>query len=421
MKTFQDERDIFFQRRLGMFVHWGLYAIPAWHEQILWRKGLKRKDYEQLIHQFNPTRFDPDAWIELAQAAGMQYLCFTAKHHDGFCMWNTRQTDYNVMNTPYGKDVLKQLAEACRRRGFPLSLYYSCPDWHHPRYPNQGRHHELFGPRPGDKPDIRQYYEYVKAQVRELCSEYGPIYQFFWDVNVAEYEEPEIHDMIRSLQPGILINDRGPGPGDYSTPERHVPEGGAFARPTEACQSLGRESWGYKEDEDYYSDKFLMQSIDKILAMGGNYLLNAGPKADGSIDGHNVQALQRLGRWYSQAREAFEGAEPASYMIRNEDSGADGTPVGAQRDKVLLTRKGNTLYVHLCHDLQTSSVLLRPLDIQPVRATLLHTGEPLEAKVELVPTYWREKPYLRIRNIPVNEHQGQVLILKLEFDDSLCE
>lgn len=232
---FKDARDVFFERRFGLFVHWGLYAIPAWHEQILWRGEMKRKDYEQLIHRFNPVSFDPDAWLDMAEQTGMQYICFTTKHHDGFCMWDTQYTEYNVMNSAYGKDILGMLAEACRRRNFPLSLYYSCPDWHHPNYPNLGRHHEMFGPRPGDEPDIDKYYAFVRNQLTELCTKYGPIYQLFWDVNVAEHQDASLNEMIRELQPGILINDRGPGKGDYSTPERHVPEGGSFTKPTEAC------------------------------------------------------------------------------------------------------------------------------------------------------------------------------------------
>ncbi|WP_248926225.1 alpha-L-fucosidase [Paenibacillus hamazuiensis] len=418
---FKDARDVFFERRFGMFVHWGLYAIPAWHEQILWRGKVKRKEYEQLIREFNPTRFDPDAWLDLAEAAGMQYICFTTKHHDGFCMWNTKHTEYNVMNTPYGKDILGMLAEACHRRNFPLSLYYSCPDWHHPNYPNQGRHHEMFGPRPGDDPDIEKYYDFVKKQIEELCTNYGNIYQLFWDVNVAEYYEPSINEWIRSMQPGILINDRGPGKGDYNTPERHVPEGGVFSKPTEACQSLGRESWGYRDNEDYYTNKFIMQSIDKILAMGGNYLLNVGPKADGTITSENVEALQSIGSWYNRVKEAFEGTVPATDMIHQDVMTTAGSNQVIQRDQVLITRKANTLYVHLYRDPQTQSILLKPLDVLPKRAVLLNNGRELEAQVDLMPVYWKERPYLRILGLPANEMSGEVMVVKLEFDESVCE
>ena len=283
IKPFGDGRDWFSRKRFGMFIHWGLYAIPAWHEQILWRGDIRRRDYEKLVGEFNPRQFDPDAWLDVLQEAGMEYLCITTKHHDGFCLWDTAYTDYNVMRTPYGKDIIGMLAEACHRRGVVLGFYYSLPDWHHRNYPNLGRHHEMLGPRPGDDPDDGKYLEFVGNQVRELLTNYGPLGEFFWDINVAKFHAPELNQMIRDLQPDALINDRGPAAGDYSTPERHVPEGTAFTSPTEAVQSLGRESWGYREGEDYYAHKFLMQSVDRILAMGGNYLLNVGPKADGTF------------------------------------------------------------------------------------------------------------------------------------------
>ena len=404
IQRFDDARDRFFELRFGMFVHWGLYAVPGWHEQLLWRGDTTREHYEALMHEFNPVRFDPEAWLDLAEAAGMQYVCFTTKHHDGFCMWDTKQTDYNIMHTPYGKDIVGQLAEACHRRGFPISFYYSCPDWHHPNYPNQGRHHELFAPRATDEPDLDRYYAFVKAQIGELLTGYGPIYQLFWDVNVAEYYNDELNAYARSLQPGLLINNRGPDAGDYSTPERELPGGAAFTTPTEACQSLGRESWGFRADEDYYSRKFLMQSIDQILAMGGNYLLNVGPRADGTIDEANVETLRRIGDWYSKVREAFDGAYPATYL-KSDD-----------RDQVLLTRKGNAIYVHAPHDLQTTSVTLKPLDRLPARAVLLNDGRELPVRVELLPWYWQEKPYLQVQQIPVDDYPGEVLVIRLEFD-----
>ncbi len=125
---FGDGRDWFFEKRFGMFVHWGLYALPAWHEQILWRGEITRREYETLPRQFNPVAYDPERWLDAAESAGMEYLCFTTKHHDGFCMWDTQETDYNIVNTPYGRDVLAMLAEACERRGILLCLYYSLPD-----------------------------------------------------------------------------------------------------------------------------------------------------------------------------------------------------------------------------------------------------------------------------------------------------
>ena len=403
---FGDGRDWFFSKRFGLFVHWGVYAIPAWQEQLHWRGRVPREHYRKLIRDFNPVRFDPDAWLDLAQAAGMEYLCVTTKHHDGFCLWDTDQTDYSVMHTPYGKDILALLAEACHRRSVPLCLYYSVVDWHQPNYPNQDRSHELPGPGPDDEPDIDRYMAFLKAQVRELCTRYGEIACFWWDMNVTGVVDPSINAMIRHLQPNALINNRGFDDGDFGTPERDydasIDEAPAFDRPTEACQSVGIESWGYKRDEDYYTDGHLIRSIDKYMARGANYLLNVGPMADGTIPPEPTRILRTVGDWYGRVREAFD-AEPASHLTVNRD--------------VLLTRRGNTLYVHLHKVPATSRVVLKPMDKLPRAATLLNTGEPVEVGVDLLPTQYVDyRPYLRLRNLPVNELSNTALVIKLEFD-----
>ncbi len=149
-RRFGDGRDWFFEKRLGLFIHWGIYAVGGWHEQHMYRKRLSRAEYAPFLGQFNPVKFEPERWLDLAQEAGMGYLTFTCKHIDGFCMWDTRQTEYKVTRTPYGKDTLARLAEACHKRKFPLCLYYSCADMHHPNYPNAGRSYELRAPEPGD-------------------------------------------------------------------------------------------------------------------------------------------------------------------------------------------------------------------------------------------------------------------------------
>ena len=143
----------FSKRKLGLFLHFGLYSIEGWHEQDQMRRRIPRATYEKLITRFNPVDFNADRILDLAESVGMEYVCLTTKHHDGFCLWDTQQTDFNVTKSPYGKDIIRQLADTCHRRGFPLGLYYSVADWHHPNYPNQGRHHELPGPVDGDSPD----------------------------------------------------------------------------------------------------------------------------------------------------------------------------------------------------------------------------------------------------------------------------
>ena len=414
IQKFGDGRDSFFERRLGMFVHWGLYSIHAWHEQELWRQGTPRREYEALMQEFNPVKFDPDQWIDAAEAAGMSYICFTTKHHDGFCMWDTQYTDYSIMHTPYGKDILRELAEACQRRGMGLGLYYSIPDWHHPNYNNQGRHHQMFGLRAGDAPDEEKYFTYVKNQVEELLTQYGPICQLFWDVNVDEWYEPEFNEQVRRWQPGIVINDRGPGPGDFATPERLIPEGKEFQKPTQGNSAFGRESWGFRVDEDYYADKYLMASIDKILSMGGTYLLNVGPKADGTLPEENIKSLQVIGDWYNKVKEAFEGARPASYLINDDFWGLEQKII---RDRIWTTRKGNTVYVHLPEGAQSTGLILKPVRTLPRKVVLLNNGQELKAKVEVTPWHYMEPAWLHVIGLPTNEMQDTVMVLRLDFDE----
>jgi alpha-L-fucosidase len=403
---FGDGRDWWFQRRFGMFVHWGLYAINGWHEQDQWRRHIPRSEYVKLAQRWNPTKFDPNAWLDLAEAAGMGYICLTTKHHDGFCLFESKQTDYHSVNTPYGKDVVRLLADACHTRNFPLCLYYSIADWHHPAYPNQGRHHELPA-QPGDAPDLKAYTEYVRAQIRELCTNYGEIHGIWWDMNVDKLQDPSMSAMIRHLQPKAVINDRGYDAGDFGTPERDYTKDGeallSFIKRTEACQAVGTESWGYRADEDYYSDRHLIRSIDKYLARDANYLLNVGPKPDGTIPKESVAILNRVGAWYQSVRESFDNAWPASDLTKNRD--------------VLLTQKGNTLYVHLYKDAVADSVKLPPFDVLPRKATLLNSGTPLVCSTALTPRdHVEQKSFLRVRGIPVNELANTVPVIKLEFD-----
>ncbi len=403
---FGDGRDWWFERRFGMFVHWGLYSINGFHEQEQWRARVGRSEYEKLMKRWNPVKFNPDAWLDLAVEAGMKYICLTTKHHDGFCLWETKQTSYNTMNTPYGKDVLKMLADACHRRKMPLCLYYSIADWHHPNYPNQGRHHEL-PPQPGDEPNLMKYIGFLREQVRELCTNYGEIHGFWWDMNVDQHVDSSINNMIRKLQPKAVINNRGYDDGDFGTPERDYDKGGeesfSFDRRTEANQSVGMESWGFRNDEDFYADRHLLRSIDKYLARDANYLLNVGPMASGEIPQRAADILRRIGQWYRAVKESVEGCVPASHLTANKN--------------VLLTRKGNTLYVHSHREAQGDSVKLKPFNLRPRRATLLNTGTPVDFGMDMVPSdHAEQKGYLRLRGLPVNEMANTLLVVKLEFD-----
>jgi len=407
MGRFWEGRDWIFKARYGLFIHWGLYAIPAWHEQHQFRLGLPRKEYAPLARRFHPQDFDPEAWLDLVEAAGMKYVVFTAKHIDGFCLWATDETPYHVGNTPWGKDALALLAAACHHRGIPLCLYYSLADMNHPNYPTSGKSYELPAPEPGDEPDAGKYLAFVRAQVTELCTRYGKIHGFWWDARMFEAPGAGLNTLIRKLQPDAVINNRGFDAGDFATPEREWEEGeharDAYARPTEACTSVGFQSWGYRAGEDFYADRFLEEKMDHAFAKGGNFLLNVGPDARGVITPEYREPLLRLGRWYGRVKEAFEDAPAVGGLVDNPD--------------VLTTRRGNTLYIHLAKAPASDAVVLRPIDALPKSAVLLNTGEPVEARLELLPWNHRDrKAWLRLARLPVNEHAASVLVIRLDFE-----
>lgn len=404
-------REWFSKRRLGLFLHFGLYTIEGWHEQDQMRRHIPRDVYGKLIDQFNPKSWDPDAIIDMAMEAGMEYLCLTTKHHDGFCLWDTDCTDFKVTNSPYGKDLVGELAEACHRRNFSLGLYYSIVDWHQPNYPNQERHHEI-PPQPQDSPDWEKYMEFLKAQVTELCTRYGNVRHWFWDINVPEYQDPSVNELLRSLQPYMVINNRGFDKGDFGTPERDYghdmgKKGSGFSRPTEACNSVGSQSWGYRRDESYYSTSFLIQSIDNMMSSGANFLLNVGPDSEGKIPNASKEILSEIGEWYQSVRESFDDTTPASQLCK--------------RDDVSLTRRANTIYVHVKQPLTTDSVVLPPFTGLPRSAVLLNTGEELECSTDLLPVHWKKgKRFLRIKGLPRPLlDQGRTPVIRLDFESTL--
>ena len=395
-----------FDRRLGMFVHWGIYSVGEWHEQEQWRRKMSRADYEKFAGRFTAENFNADSFVDVAQSAGAEYIVITAKHHDGFCMWDTATTDYKVTNTPSKRDVIRELAEVCRRRGMKLGFYYSNPDWHHPNAHNAKSTHQL-PMEPGDTPDMEKYTAYVKAQVTELLTNYGEIVCFFWDIP-TKIELPEMDALVRSLQPGIMVNDRGWGNKDtynYSTPERDYKWETPGGRHVEACDSVGVQSWGYRRDEDYHTHGYLTRRIDKFLATGANFLLNVGPKADGSISAEVCAIMADVGRWHRNVRDSFRDVN----VVTNVQL--------AIAPDAVMTRRGDTLFVHFPSGLDATGLDLRPLTILPEKATLLNTGKALNARVELMP--WNagrfDSETLHVWGIPADDLANECVVIRLDF------
>ena len=394
------------ENKFGMFIHWGIYAQSGLQEQALARYDLKNEDYEKLQHSFNPTLYDPEEWVLLAKKAGMKYICFTTKHHDGFCMWDTKYTDYNIMNTPYGKDVLKMLSEACAKHGMLLSLYYSNPDWHHKYGYNPASSHQWKAVHP-EIVDTQKYREYIKNQVTELLTNYGPIYTFFWDIP-PRIEDPSLNELIRKLQPGIYINDRGWDKGDFSTPERDYSsnDGTRFTRMTEACNSVGEQSWGYRENETFYTKRYLCSSIDKIMAMGGSYLLNVGPDARGVITKEYADKLLQIGDWYTRMEGCLECHEEDTFNYN------------IKKNNYIATKKDGKTYLHFYNGINSTAIAMEYVPTLPKNVRLLNNRQKLEFKNELLPEYsmrGRATEFFRISGIPADDFASEPIVIEIEW------
>ena len=402
--AFKDGKGMF-NRRLGMFVHWGVYSVGEWHCQELMRRRMARVDYEKYKDRFKAELFDADRFVDVAESAGAEYIVITTKHHDGFCMWDTKTTDYNVMNTPAKRDIIGEVAEACHRRGMGIGFYFSNPDWHAPFANNAKSTHQL-PLQPGDKPDLDKYIAYVKAQITELCSNYGELCCFFWDIP-SKIDVPEMDQIVRRLQPGIMIDDRGWGNKatcDYSTPERDYKWDQPADKKVECCDAVGVQSWGYRQNEDYHTHGYLTRKIDAFLSTGANFLLNVGPKADGTIPQEAVAIMARVGAWYKTVKDSYRDVQTVAGLVN-------------PRSRAVVTRRGDTLFVHFPKGLEARGLDLGPLDVLPQRASLLNDGRELRTELDLFP--WNgpksDKKTLHVRDIPADEYANEGMVLRLDF------
>ncbi|MBR5472428.1 MAG: alpha-L-fucosidase [Clostridia bacterium] len=395
--------------KFGMFIHWGAYATLGLHEQALARYSIPRDEYESMCMQFNPTEYDPEKWVLLAKKCGMKYICFTAKHHDGFCMWDTKQTEYNIMNTSYGKDVLKMLSDACKKHGILLSLYYSNPDWHYEYGYNPESKSHQWGAKYKDKVDTVKLREFIKAQITELLTNYGDIYTLFWDIPPCIYD-PSLNELARKLQPNIYINDRGWSEGDFSTPEREYesPNSSHFTRMTEACNSVGQQSWGFRKNEDFYSKRHLCSAIDRYMSAGASYLLNVGPNDRGVITPEYEKNLLKVADWYCRMNSCLESAD------------ADDTDYGIRHNKYIATKKNGKTYLHFYEGLISSSVAIKNYPTAPKKVTFLNSGKELNFDLILLPEFIdmnkeTQEPLLHIYGIDIDNFADEPTVLEIEW------
>ncbi len=323
MRNWQD-------KRFGMFIHWGPVSLTA--KEIGWARGAQVPIdvYDNLYKQFNPTNFNADEWVQIAKAGGVKYIVLTTKHHDGFCLWNTKQTDFNIMHSPFWRDVVKELSEACKRGGIAFGTYYSVCDWHHPDFPLTSPG----GSVKREKYNLDAYNRYLLAQVSELITNYGPLITMWNDVpQLFEGRGVETIRLMRQLQPSITVNNRTGDGGDYETPEQTI---GSFnlERPWESCMTLSAHNqwaWGGAND----GVKPLSACLTMLISAAGgdgNVLLNVGPRPDGKIDPAQAGRLKEMGDWLAKYGDSIYGTRGGPFKPGKW---------GAS------TRKGNRIYVHV--------------------------------------------------------------------------
>ncbi len=410
------------EARFGMFIHWGVYSVAAgeWKGQhvrnaaewIMNSADIPVAEYEPLAKRFNPVKYDPAQWVKLAKDAGAKYIVITSKHHDGFCLFDTETTKWDVVDaTPYGKDLLKPLSDECRRQGLHFCTYYSIMDWHHPA--------QQHGPKTYNPTKIiperkAEYIEYMKTQLKELLASCDPEVLWFdgeWPDWWTEEDGRNLYNFLRELRPAIIVNNRvGKGragmeglnkkdreySGDFGTPEQEIPATGIPGVEWESCMTMN-DTWGFhKYDTNWKSSEKLIRNLVDIASKGGNYLLNVGPLADGEIPPASVERLEAIGRWMKINGESIWGTTASPFAALNWG-----------RATVKTSAAGTTLYLHV-FDWPSDGKLLVPGLRNEVRgAKLLANGESLELSSD------KKGAVIQLKDKPVDPIDT-VIVLTLE-------
>ncbi len=372
------------EARFGMFIHWGLYSELGRHEWVKENEGIPVAEYQQLATRFKPKPNAAHDWARLAKQAGQKYMVMTTKHHEGFCNFATKLTDYCAPKQCPGRDLVKEYVEAARAEGLRVGFYHSLMDWHHPD-----------GARCAtDEAARRRFVDYVHGQIRELLTNYGKIdilwYDVAWPLDAKGWESEKMNEMVFQLQPGIIVNNRNKLDGDFATPEQRIQA--EQNRAWESCMTMN-DSWGYqKADDNWKSPKTIVRNLITCAHGAGNYLLNIGPQPDGGIPEESVRILTAVGQWLDKNGKSFYDTEVCQPGRSNYAS---------------FTRKGNTLYMHV-YFWPGEYVAIAGLMNQVKSARMLATGAPVK--------FEQEKFRVRFTGLPVKAPDDPVTTLAIECD-----
>ncbi|MGI6687253.1 MAG: alpha-L-fucosidase [Christensenellales bacterium] len=424
-KAYQERMRWYQEARFGMFIHFGLYSIPARGEWLRSYEKVSIEDYQQYFDEFDPVNYDPVAWAKAAKQAGMRYAVLTSKHHDGFCLFDSKYTDYKATNTKAGRDLVREYVEAFRAEGIKVGLYYSIFDWHHPDFPAFGdKHHPMRDNEAwrGKKHDFDNYLRYMHAQVEELMTGYGQIDLLWFDFSYDDlwgeaWRAGDLVRMIRRHQPQIIINNRlevsGEGfgslldehpnlySGDYVSPEQIIPPNGIVnyqGEPVawEACVTMNN-NWGFHATDRFYKPAImLIRKLVECVSKGGNMLLNVGPTAKGEFPPEATKILEEIGRWMHYHHDSVYGCGIAD--IQKPDFGR-------------VTRKGNKLYYHV-FDNPVGYLPLTGLKAEQIKSVrLLSTGHELPIERDWITNNYPDIVFVSFGPDPVPPDETDTVVV----------
>ncbi len=372
------------EARFGMFIHFGLYSVYGRHEWVMENEGIPVAEYELTAKRFNPEPNAARAWAKLAKTAGMKYMVMTTKHHEGFCHFDSQLTNYTAPKTACGRDLVREYVDAARAEGMRVGFYYSLMDWHHPDGSLCAT----------DEDARRRFVDYIHGQVRELCTNYGKVdilwYDVNWPLKADGWEAVKLNTMVRKLQPDILINNRTGLPEDFTTPEQRIT---VSVEPWESCMTMN-DSWGYHtNDDNWKTSKNIVRNVIRCTRDNGNYLLNIGPKADGSIPAESVNILTGVGRWMDKYGDLIHGPVDPCRVKRGQFSD--------------FIQRGNKLYI-LAQFWPGAEMSIGGLKGKAVSARLYRSSTAVK--------FDQDDFRLRITGLPAAPPDPVVSVVEVEFD-----